>query len=142
MNRLGKGRFKAYSAGSQPKGTVHPNTIELLKKMNYNTDFARSKNWDEFAVAGAPKMDFVFTVCDRAAQEGCPLWPGQPMTAHWGIPDPAAVTGNEAEIGLAFATAFRALNNRITAFTSLPMASLDQLALQRELDAIGKRQDD
>ena len=136
------GRFNAYSAGSHPKGEVHPRVLSLLSRAQIDCSFARSKSWDEFAAPDAPKMDFVFTVCDRAAQEGCPLWPGQPMTAHWGIPDPAAVTGNEAEIGLAFATAFRALNTRIPAFTSLPMASLDQLALQRELDAIGKQQDD
>jgi len=138
MNRLGNGRFKAYSAGSQPKGAVHPNTIELLRKMNYNTGFARSKNWDEFAVAGAPKMDFVFTVCDNAANEACPVWPGQPMTAHWGIIDPAAATGTAAEVHLAFSEAYRTLNSRISIFLNLPMSSIDRMSLQKKLDQIGR----
>ena len=138
MNRLGNGRFKAYSAGSQPKGTVHPNTIELLSNMNYKTDFARSKNWEEFAVAGAPTLDFVFTVCDNAANEACPVWPGQPMTAHWGIVDPAAATGTVAEVHLAFSQAYRMLNSRISIFLNLPMSSIDQLTLQKRLDHIGR----
>ena len=138
LNRVGQGKFKAYSAGSHPKGEVHPYTIQLLKTLNYNTDFARSKNWDEFAVAGAPQMDFVFTVCDSAAAEACPVWPGQPMTAHWGIPDPAAAEGTEAERHLAFDDAYRMLNNRISIFVSLPMTSIDKLALQKRLDQIGR----
>ncbi|MCJ9752712.1 arsenate reductase ArsC [Neorhizobium sp. BETTINA12A] len=137
LNRLGAGKFRAYSAGSQPKGDVHPYTIDLLKGLNYQTEFARSKNWDEFAVAGAPQMDFVFTVCDNAASETCPVWPGQPMTAHWGVPDPAAVEGEEAERRFAFAETYRMLNNRISIFISLPMTTLDKLALQKRLDEIG-----
>ena len=138
LTRVGRGKFKAFSAGSQPKGEVHPFTIQLLKGLNYDTSFARSKNWDEFAVAGAPEMDFVFTVCDNAAAESCPVWPGQPMTAHWGIPDPAAAEGNDAERHFAFAEAYRMLNNRIGIFISLPMTSLDKLALQKRLDEIGR----
>ena len=138
LNRVGQGKFKAYSAGSHPKGEVHPYTIQLLKTLNYNTEFARSKNWDEFAVAGAPQMDFVFTVCNSAAAEACPIWPGQPMTAHWGIPDPAAADGTEAERHLAFDDAYRMLNNRISIFVSLPMSSIDKLALQKRLDQIGR----
>jgi protein-tyrosine-phosphatase len=138
LNRIGQGRFKAFSAGSQPKGTVHPYALDLLKSLNHDVGFARSKNWDEFARPGAPEMHFVFTVCDNAAAEACPVWPGQPMTAHWGVPDPAAVEGNEAEKRLAFADAYRMLNNRISIFTSLPMNTLDRLALQKRLDAIGK----
>ena len=141
MNRLGGGRFRAYSAGSQPKGRVHPYTLDLLQKLHYDVSGVRSKSWSEFAKAGAPQLDFVFTVCDDAAKETCPVWPGQPMTAHWGVPDPAAATGNEAEIRLAFADAFRMLNNRISIFLSLPIRSLDRLALQRQLDAIGKTKD-
>ena len=117
---------------------MHPYTIQLLKTLNYNTDFARSKNWDEFAAPGAPQMDFVFTVCDSAAAESCPVWPGQPMTAHWGIPDPAAAEGTDAEKHLAFDDAYRMLNNRISIFVSLPMASIDKLALQKRLDEIGR----
>lgn len=138
LNRMGQGRFKAFSAGSQPKGEVHPYAIELLKNINHDTSFARSKNWEEFAVPGAPEMNFVFTVCDNAAAEACPVWPGQPMTAHWGVPDPAAVAGTDAEKRLAFADAYRMLNNRISIFTSLPMNSLDRLALQKRLDEIGR----
>lgn len=137
LNRVGQGRFKAYSAGSQPKGEVHPYTLRLLKTMNHDVSFARSKNWEEFAVSGAPQMDFVFTVCDSAANEACPVWPGQPMTAHWGLPDPAAAEGTEAEKHLAFDDTYRMLNNRLSIFTSLPMASLDRLALQKRLDDIG-----
>ena len=138
LNRVGQGRFRAFSAGSQPKGEVHPYALDLLKSLNHDTGFARSKNWEEFAAPGAPEMHFVFTVCDNAAAEACPVWPGQPMTAHWGVPDPAAAEGTEAEKRLAFADAYRMLNNRISIFTSLPMNTLDRLALQKRLDAIGK----
>jgi arsenate reductase (thioredoxin) len=138
LNRLGAGRFKAYSAGSHPKGYIHPRTIELLKRLNFSTDNLRSKDWAEFAAPGAPPLDFVFTVCDNAAQEVCPVWPGQPMTAHWGIPDPAAATGTSAEISLAFSEAFRQLNNRISIFVSLPFSRLDKLSLKRHLDEIGQ----
>ena len=141
LNREGKGKFRAYSAGSQAKGRVHPYTIDLLRKLNFDVGGFRSKNWSEFARPDAPKLDFVFTVCDNAAAEACPVWPGQPMTAHWGIPDPAAATGNEAEIRLAFADAFRMLNNRISIFVSLPIRSLDKLALQKQLESIGKSKD-
>ena len=137
LNRVGQGRFKAFSAGSQPKGEVHSYALQLLKSLNFDTSFARSKSWEEFAAPGAPELNFVFTVCDNAAKESCPVWPGQPMTAHWGIPDPAAVEGSEAEKHLAFADAYRMLNSRISIFTSLPMASIDKLALQRRLDEIG-----
>ena len=139
LNREGKGKFVAYSAGSQPKGSVHPFAIELLKKLNHPTEHLRSKSWDEFAGRGAPEMDFVFTVCDNAASEVCPVWPGQPMTAHWGVPDPAAAEGSEAERRLAFADAYRQLSNRISIFTSLPIASLDRLSLQRRLEDIGRK---
>ncbi|MBC7667996.1 arsenate reductase ArsC [Caulobacter sp. DWR3-1-2] len=141
MNRVGAGRFKAYSAGSMPSGTINPYAINLLKHLNYKTDTLRSKAWDEFAKAGnpdAPDLDFVFTVCDNAAGEVCPIWPGQPMSAHWGIPDPSAAVGTEAEIALAFAEAYRQLNSRITLFCALPMASIDKMSLQKRLDEIGK----
>jgi arsenate reductase (thioredoxin) len=138
LNREGRGKFRAFSAGSQPKGRVHPYTLDLLRKLNFDVSGFRSKSWNEFARSDAPKLDFVFTVCDDAAAETCPVWPGQPMTAHWGVPDPAAATGNEAEIRLAFADAFRMLNNRISIFVSLPIRSLDTLALQKQLDSIGK----
>jgi protein-tyrosine-phosphatase len=138
LNREGKGRFRAFSAGSHPKGQVHPFAIELLKKLNHPTAGLRSKDWEEFAVPGAAAMDFVFTVCDNAANEVCPVWPGQPMTAHWGLPDPAAAEGTEAERHLAFADAYRMLLNRISIFTNLPMRSLDRLALQKRLDEIGR----
>lgn len=137
-NREGQGRFKAYSAGSQPKGEVHPNTIELLKRMNYDTSFARSKDWEEFTAPDAPRLDFIFTVCDNAANEACPVWPGQPLTAHWGVPDPAAATGTDAEIHLAFANTYRMLNNRISIFASLPLTGLDGPTLQKRLDDIGR----
>ena len=139
LNRLGRGRFRAFSAGSRPKGEINPHTIETLKKLNYVTDDLRSKSWDEFAVPGAPELQFVFTVCDQAAQEVCPFWPGQPMSAHWGIPDPAAVEGNEGERRTAFADAYRMLFNRISIFVNLRMASLDRLTLQRRLDEIGRQ---
>jgi arsenate reductase (thioredoxin) len=142
LDRAGQGRFRAFSAGSNPKGRVHPYTLDLLRKLNYEVGGFRSKSWSELARPDAPKLDFVFTVCDDAAAESCPVWPGQPMTAHWGIPDPAAATGNEAEVRLAFADAFRMLNNRISIFVSLPIASLDKLALQQQLDVIGKSKSD
>ena len=138
LNRDGLGRFKAFSAGSHPTGEVHTYTIQLLQKLNYPTAELRSKSWDEFATADAPKLDFVFTVCDDAANEVCPIWPGQPMTAHWGVPDPARATGNEAERRLAFADAYRMMNNRIGIFINLPIASLDRLSLQSKLAEIGK----
>jgi arsenate reductase (thioredoxin) len=141
LNRWGHGNFRAFSAGSQPKGQIHPYTLNLLRKSNYDVAGLRSKSWKEFSGPDAPKLDFVFTVCDDAAQETCPVWPGQPMTAHWGIPDPAAATGTQAEIGLAFADALRMLTNRINIFVSLPLHSLDQLTLQKQLDAIGKTKD-
>lgn len=137
LNRVGQGRFRAFSAGSHPKGEVHPFTRDLLEKLNHDVSGARSKSWDEFADAGAPALDFVFTVCDDAAGETCPIWPGQPMTAHWGVPDPAAAEGTEAERRLAFADAYRMLNNRISIFVNLPLASLDRLTLQQRLDEIG-----
>jgi protein-tyrosine-phosphatase len=138
LNREGRGHFRAFSAGSQPKCHIHPYTRDLLRRMNFDVSELRSKSWLEFSGPDAPKLDFVFTVCDNAAAETCPVWPGQPTTAHWGVPDPAAATGNEAEIRLAFADAFRMLSNRINIFVSLPIRSLDQLSLQRQLDAIGK----
>lgn len=140
MNRDGQGKFRAYSAGSFPKGEVNPNTLALLKKFNFDPAQFRSKSWDEFTRENnpdAPELDFVFTVCDDAAGEVCPYWPGQPVTAHWGMPDPAAATGSEAEVGLAFADAFRMLSNRINIFMSLPLAKLDKLSLQKRLDDIG-----
>jgi arsenate reductase len=138
LAREGLGKFKAYSAGSQPRGEVHPYTLELLRHLNHPTKGIRSKSWDEFAKSGAPELDFVFTVCDDAAKEVCPVWPGQPMSAHWGVPDPAAVEGTEAERRLAFADSYRMLKNRISAFANLPIASLDRLSLKTKLDAIGK----
>lgn len=137
--RQGMGRFNAYSAGSQPKGKVHPYAVELLESLNHDTSGLRSKSWDEFAGKNAPKMDFVFTVCDSAANEVCPVWPGQPMTAHWGVPDPAAVEGTETEKRYAFAETYRMLNSRISIFVNLPLESLDKLALEAELKKIGKR---
>jgi protein-tyrosine-phosphatase len=137
LNRAGLGKFKAYSAGSQPKGQVNPRTLDLLRKLNYDVSTLRSKSWAEFAKPGAPPLDFVFTVCDNAAGETCPLWPGQPMTAHWGIPDPAAATGSEAEIALAFKDAYRMLNRRIELLLALPIAKLDRLVLAKRLQAIG-----
>ncbi|UAL12433.1 arsenate reductase ArsC [Caulobacter segnis] len=141
MNRVGAGRFKAYSAGSMPSGRINPHAINLLKHLDYDTGDLRSKSWEEFSASdnpAAPPLDFVFTVCDNAAGEVCPIWPGQPMTAHWGIPDPSAATGSEAEIALAFADAYRQLNNRISLFCALPMSTLDRLSLQRRLDEIGQ----
>lgn len=138
LNRLGEGRFRAHSAGSFPKGAVHPLALDLLQREHHPTAALRSKSWDEFATADAPPLDFVFTVCDQAAGEACPVWPGQPMTAHWGLPDPAAVDGTPAEQGLAFADTYRRLERRIGAFVNLPLASLDRMALQRRLVAIGE----
>jgi protein-tyrosine-phosphatase len=138
LNRLGVGQFKAFSAGSYPKGEVHPYALELLERQNYATKHLRSKSWDEFAVPGADPLDFVFTVCDNAAGEVCPIWPGQPMTAHWGLPDPAAVEGSETEKRLAFADTLRMLNNRISVFVNLPLRSLDKLSLQNRLREIGR----
>jgi len=138
LTREGAGKFRAFSAGSQPKGQPHPYAIELLKSLSHDTGFARSKSWDEFAGPDAPTMDFIFTVCGNAAEETCPVWPGHPATAHWGVPDPAAAEGSEAEKRVAFAEAYRMLNSRISIFVNLPMESLDRLALQTRLDAIGK----
>jgi arsenate reductase (thioredoxin) len=137
LNKLGAGKFRAFSAGSQPKGWVHPETLRLLQSLGYDTSRFRSKSWSEFADPGAPLLDFVFTVCDNAAGETCPVWPGQPMTAHWGVPDPALASGTPAEIALAFKDAYRMLNQRIGIFTSLPLRSLDQLSLQQKLREIG-----
>lgn len=141
LNRAGQGRFRGFSAGSQPKGQVHPYAVDLLRRMNYDVGAIRSKSWTEFTGPNAPRLDFAFTLCDDAAAEPCPVWPGQPMTAHWGMPDPAAATGTEAEIRYAFADAMRMITNRINIFVSLPMQSLDQLTLQKQLDAIGKTKD-
>ncbi|MEQ3626428.1 MAG: arsenate reductase ArsC [Celeribacter sp.] len=138
LNREGDGRFMAYSAGSQPLPAPHPYTLDLLAGLNHDTGFARSKSWDEFAGPDAPDMDFVFTVCDRAAAETCPHWPGQPMTAHWGQPDPVQVTGPEPVRRVAFAETYRMLRSRISVFASLPIATLDHLSLQRRLDEIGQ----
>jgi len=138
LNKAGDGNFRAYSAGSQPKGVVHHETLRLLDSLGYDTSGFRSKSWGEFARPGAPLLDFVFTVCDNAGGEVCPVWPGQPMTAHWGVPDPAAVTGSPAEIALAFKDAYRLLNQRIGIFASLPLRSLDQLSLQQRLNEIGR----
>lgn len=140
LNKVGAGRFRAYSAGSQPKGRVNPETLRLLQELGFDTARCRSKSWSEFAAPGAPALDFVFTVCDNAAQEQCPYWPGQPMTAHWGVADPAAVEGPETLVWLAFRKAFRELENRIKIFVSLPIRSLDRLRLQERLDAIGRAQ--
>jgi protein-tyrosine-phosphatase len=137
INHWGQGKFKGFSAGSHPRGTVHPIALALLQRMNLPIEGLRSKDWEEFARPGAPHMDFVFTVCDRAAAEVCPIWPGQPMTAHWGIEDPAAVEGRDADKWLAFRQTFRTLDNRIKIFMSLPLASLDNIRLQRKLDDIG-----
>ncbi len=137
LNRKGFPTFTAYSAGSHPKGAVHPAALRLLEAAKYSTADFRSKSWDEFAKPGSPKLDFVFTVCDNAAGEVCPIWPGQPMTAHWGIPDPAAVAGTPEQIDKAFRDAYVALDRRIGLFLSLPFASLDTLAIKKEIDSIG-----
>lgn len=138
LNEEGKGRFKAYSAGSFPKGEVNPLTLALLRQSGLPTEGLRSKSWDEFARPGAPVMDFVFTVCDDAAGEVCPVWPGHPVTAHWGVPDPAAVEGNDVEKMQAFRQALRVLANRIRVFASLPFEKLDRLKLKTRLDEIGR----
>ena len=138
LNREGRGKFRAFSAGSHPEGQISRYAIELLQNMNYPTSQLRSKAWDEFAAPDAPKLDFVFTVCDKAAEEPCPVWPGQPMTAHWGFPDPAQFEGSEAEKGAHFADLFRQIHSRISIFVSLPFAALDRLTLQTRLDDIGK----
>jgi protein-tyrosine-phosphatase len=138
LNKLGTGHFQAYSAGSHPKGRVHPEALRLLSSLGYDTSRFRSKSWGEFADPGAPLLDFVFTVCDNAAGESCPVWPGQPMTSHWGVPDPAEAKGNSAEIALAFKDAYRMLHQRISIFASLPLKSLDQISLQRKLNDIGQ----
>ncbi|MBE0620082.1 MAG: arsenate reductase ArsC [Burkholderiales bacterium] len=141
LNSVGKGRFRAFSAGSHPAGTVNPYAVELLQKHNLDVSGLRSKNWDEFTAAGAPHLDFVFTVCDNAAGEVCPIWPGKPMTAHWGIADPAAITGSDDEKRRAFATAFKLLHRRISLFAVLPLPTLDAIAIKRELDQIGRIHD-
>lgn len=137
MNRLGKGRFKGYSAGSMPSGRVNPMALDLLKSLGYDISELRSKSWEEFAKPGAPQMDFIFTVCDNAAHEVCPIWPGHPASAHWGLPDPSTAEGTEAEKRLAFADTHRMLSQRIGAFINLPFASLDRMALKQRLDEIG-----
>jgi arsenate reductase (thioredoxin) len=139
MNYKGRPTFTAYSAGSHPSGTVRPEAIQQLENAHLPTSGVRSKSWDEFAKPGAPKLDFVFTVCDNAAQEVCPFWPGQPLTAHWGVPDPAAVSGTEKEIERAYRDAFTTLDRRISLFLSLPLASIDKLAIQEAIDKIGQR---
>ncbi|MGD1933743.1 MAG: arsenate reductase ArsC [Candidatus Phaeomarinobacter sp.] len=138
LNRIGKPKFKAHSAGSHPKGTINPGALALLQKLNYPTSELRSKNWDEFAADGAPELDFVFTLCDDAAGEVCPIWPGQPMTAHWGFEDPAAATGTEAEIAQKFAEIYGQIERRLEIFVNLPITSLDKLTLQKRLDEIGR----
>ena len=138
LNRLGAGKFRAFSAGSQPAGYVHPMALKMLQNAHYDTSKLRCKPWDEFARPDAPQLDFVFTVCDNAAKEVCPIWPGQPMTAHWGLPDPAKAEGTEAERNFAFADTLRMLTNRIGIFVSLPFDKLSKLSLQKELDEIGQ----
>ena len=138
LNRLGAGKFKVYSAGSHPAGQLNPLALNLLRKTNYDVSQLRSKSWDEFAAKDAPELDFVFTVCDDAANELCPIWPGQPMTAHWGLPDPAKATGNDAERAFAFDDCFRMLTQRISVFVNLPIESLSKLSLQHHLDEIGR----
>jgi arsenate reductase (thioredoxin) len=138
LNKVGQGRFRAYSAGSEPKGRINPNTIEPLQGLGYDTSAFCSKSWVEFARPGAPKFDFVFTVCDNAAAATCPVWPGQPMTAHWGVPAPIEAKGSPTEICLAFRDAYRMLNQRIGIFVALPIQILDQLSLQNRLEEIGR----
>ena len=138
LNELGQGRFRAYSAGSHPKGEVHPLALATLERLHMPTAGYRSKNWDEFAAPGAPELDFIFTVCDNAAGEVCPVWPGQPVSAHWGIEDPAAVQGDDAARRHAVHTALQLLNRRISVFISLPFAKLDKMALKQEVDSIGR----
>ena len=138
LNKTGGGRFHAFSAGSHPKSAVNPHALELLKRLGHDTAQLRSKPWEEFSQPDSPPLDFVITVCDNAAGEVCPVWPGQPVTAHWGMPDPAAETGTPAQIALAFADTYRMMNNRIRAFSSLKLSGLDRLSLQNRMDAIGK----
>jgi arsenate reductase len=140
INHWGKGKFRGFSAGSHPRGEVHPISLALLKNLQLPTDGLTSKSWDEFAVAGAEHLDFVVTVCGNTPGEACPYWPGQPMTAHWGVEDPVAVGGTDAQKSLAFRQAFRGLENRIRIFTSLPIAAIDKMRLQEKVDAIGKIQ--
>ncbi len=142
MNELGAGRFRGYSAGSHPEGDIHPMAVELLQRQDHDVSGLRTKSWDEFAAEGAPAMDIVVTVCDRAAAEPCPIWPGQPVSAHWGLPDPAAVEGSQAERRRAFADTYRALRRRIEAFAALPIASLDALSLRRRLHEIDRDAED
>ena len=138
LNKVGAGQFVAFSAGSQPKGQIHPEAKALLQSLGFDTAALRSKSWNEFATPGAPALDFVFTVCDNAAGVACPFWPGQPMTAHWGIPDPAAAVGSPAEVALAFKDAYRMLSQRIGVFAALPIRSLDRMSLQAKLKDIGR----
>lgn len=138
LGRFGAPKFKAFSAGSHPRGEINPRVVHLLQNLNYKPDLFRSKSWDEFIGSDAPRFDFVFTVCDDVANETCPAWPGQPMTAHWGVPDPTKRVGSEAEIAFAFDDAWRMLQNRITVFANLPVDGLDRLALQKQLDKIGE----
>ncbi|MBO9479675.1 arsenate reductase ArsC [Shimia sp. R11_0] len=139
LEREAMGRFKGFSAGSHPKGRPHPYALDLLHRLNHDTSFARSKSWYEFAIADGPHMDFVFTVCDQAAQEECPVWPGQPISAHWGMPDPTVMQGSEAEKRVAFSETYRMLRNRISAFVNLPMEGLNAVALKSRLEDIGSR---
>ena len=138
LNRIGRPRFVAYSAGSHPTGQINPYTLDLLQRLDYPIDGLRSKDWSEFAKPHAPKLDFVFTVCDRAAGEVCPVWPGQPMSAHWGFPDPAELHGPTSEMRAMFADIYGQIERRLSIFVSLPLATLDRLRLQRRLDALGK----
>jgi arsenate reductase (thioredoxin) len=138
LNRLGWGKFRAFSAGSHPKGQINPHAIALLKRLDYDVSGLRSKSWDEFAAEGAPTMDFVFTVCDDAANEVCPVWPGQPLTAHWGLADPSGIEGTDIEKHLAFSQTYRMLAQRIGVFVSLPVGSLERVALKRKLNEIGR----
>jgi len=138
LDKVGAGKFKAYSAGSHPRGDVNPQALDLLKRLDFDVGQFRSKPWDEFAQPNSPPLDFVITVCDSAAGEVCPIWPGQPMSAHWGMPDPAAVEGAPAEIALAFAETYRMLNNRISAFANLKMSGLDRLSLQKQVGDIAE----
>ena len=140
LNKLGAGKFRAFSAGSHPRGQINPHALQLLRSLGYDTSGLRSKSWSEFADPGAPSLDFVFTVCDNAAGESCPVWPGQPMTAHWGVADPAEAKGSPAEVALAFKGAYRMLNSRIGVFAALPLRSLDRLSLQNRLREIGRMQ--
>lgn len=140
LNKLGEGKFHAYSAGSHPRGEVNPHALKFLEGLGYDVSVFSSKSWDVFAAPGAPRMDFIFTVCDNAAGEVCPIWPGQPMSAHWGVPDPAGAEGSDAEIAGAFADAYGRLRNRIEAFVNLPIESLDRMTLQQKLKALGAPQ--